>query len=296
MTEPEPAGSAIARRQLGRTLTRLREAKGLRQEDLAGKLEWSQAKLWRLESGKNGVTVRTMDIEALARFTDADEDTTEHLVTLLAQTKVKGWWYDSTAIPGWFQLYLELEALAFSLREYHTELITGVLQTRDYASAVVRADAEGLLITETEVRELVDVRARRAGLLTRQRPTAPRFDIVLNEAAVRRPVGGEEVMAAQLRHLVKLIDDLPNLTVRIIPFSAGIHRGALASGSFVVLDFPPDSEPTTVYSEGLTGAAYLNKPAEVERHVWAFEGITNKALDRKSSRELLTQIAKEFET
>ena len=290
-------GSAVARRQLGREMTALRKAiPGLTQKDAAKRMEWSQAKLWRLENGKDDVVPTGRDIRDLCKLYNASPGRTAKIHAIFEQTKVAGAWASRYGeIPEWFQLYVELEPAASHLREYHTELITGVLQTREYATAVVRADVEGdVSTTDATIAERVEIRLRRADLLTRETPAPPRFDIVLNESVIRRPVGGRAAMAAQLRHIVELME-LPNLSVRILPFSAGMHPGALAAGSFVVMDFPADAEPTNVYSEGLTGAAYLDNENEVTRYEWAFEGLTALSLDPVGSRALLITASKEYE-
>lgn len=289
----ESPGSTAARRQMGRKLTQLRKSRNMRQDDVAAGMECSQAKLWRLETGKNSVQATSRDIRHLCEVYGASEEQTADLLALHAQTKIKGWWHDYSAVPNWFQLYVGLEEAAKSLREYHTELITGVLQTPGYATAVVRADASAA--SEEEVRQLVEVRLKRSNLLTRRVPAPPQFDVILNESVLRRPVGGPAVMAEQLRHLAEL-SELPNVTIRVLSFSAGMHPGALAAGSFVILDFYDPDEPTQVYCEALTGAAYLHKKKEAERHIWAFDGISDQALDPAASRELLIRTAKEHES
>lgn len=289
-------GSTVARRQLGRELTSLRKAiPGMTQKDAAKRMEWSQAKLWRLENGKDDVIATSRDIRDLCALYRASPARSAKIAATYEQTKVNGAWASKYGeIPEWFQLYVELEPAASRLREYHTELVTGVAQTRDYATAVVRTDVEGKGVSEEVIVERVEIRLRRADLLTRESPPPPRFDVVLNESVIRRPVGGPAVMAAQLRHLAELMD-LPNLSLRILPFSAGMHRGALAAGSFVVLDFPVDAEPTTVYSEGLTGAAYLDDEDETAPYCWAFDGLTQASLDVAASRDLMITVSKEFE-
>lgn len=291
-------GSAVARRQLGRELTALRKAvPGLTQKDAAKRMEWSQAKLWRLENGKEDVVVTSRDIRDLGALYRVSANRVGRLQAIYEQTKVAGAWASKygAGIPEWFALYVELEPAASHLCEYHTELVTGVLQTRDYATAVVRADVEGdASATDATIAERVQIRLSRANLLTRETPAAPEFDIVLNESVIRRPVGGPAVMAAQLRHIVEL-SELPNVSVRILPFGVGMHPGALAAGSFVVLDFPLDGEPTTVYSEGLTGAAYLDDPDEVSRYRWAFQGLSAVSLNVDASRDCLNTAAKEYE-
>ncbi|GAA4209634.1 helix-turn-helix domain-containing protein [Actinocatenispora rupis] len=293
------AGSTVARRQLGRELSILRKSlvPAISQVKASREMGWSQAKLHRLEAGKPEVTILRRDIRDLCEMYGASSARAAKLMAIYEQTQLAGPWASRYGeIPDWFQLYVELEQAASGLREYHTELITGVFQIREYATELVRLDLEGRNTDATAdvIAERVEIRLKRSELLTRELPAAPTFDIVLNEAIIRRPVGGPHVMARQLRHLAE-VSELPNVTLRIVPFSAGLHRAALAAGAFVILDFAANEEPTTVYSEGLTGAAYLDQDNETAAYIWAFDGLTKSSLDASASRDLVITASKEYE-
>ncbi|WBB97379.1 helix-turn-helix transcriptional regulator [Solwaraspora sp. WMMA2080] len=283
--------SSVPRRQLGRELRRLRERLArVPQTTAARELDWSATKLLRMERGE--VPIRAEDVVLLCELYGADLKTVEALAALAPKTKEKGWWHDYASIPSWFELFIGLEEAASHLRAFHTELVPGVLQTREYATAVFARSP--LRLSPEVIEQRVAVRLQRAQLLTRMEPILPRFDIVLDEALVRRPAGSGAIMAAQLRRLAEA-SELPNVSIRLIPFSAGIHGGTL-SRAFTMLDFPAELEPTTVYVEGLTGALFLDRPDEAERYTIAFDDLTAAALGQAATRDLLARTAKEYES
>ena len=167
----------------------------------------------------------------------------------------------------------------------------GLLQTEDYARAIISADKPDT--DPAEIDRRVQLRIERQALI--RRPAAPlELRVALNESILRRPVGGREVMAAQLDALAEAAE-LPNVTLRVVPFSAGLHHGVM-SGPFEILRFPAngdgrDSEPPTVYVDGFTGDLYLDKPAEVEQYADAFEYIWSAAANETSSIRLIRQSA-----
>ncbi|MFV2094091.1 helix-turn-helix domain-containing protein [Micromonospora sp. LOL_013] len=284
--------SSVPRRQLGRELRRLRERlAGVPQTTAARELEWSATKLLRMERGE--VPIRAEDVVLLCELYGADLKTIEALAALAPKTKEKGWWHDYASIPSWFELFIGLEEAAAHLREFHTELVSGVLQTREYATAVFSVNQYEVPAEEIERR--VEMRMRRARLLTRMEPYLPRFDIVLDEAILRRPIGSGQIMAGQLRRLAQA-GEQPNISIRVLPFSAGLHAGLMAHGSFTLLDFPEGNEPTTVYVEELTGALFLDRPDEAERYAWTFTDIAGRALSEQASRDLFWRTAKEYES
>lgn len=289
-----PTGSTVPRRQLGRYLRELRSGARLTVKAAARALEWSEAKMWRIETGQT--SLRSHDVEAMCNVYGAAPDFTEALMGLAKETKARGWWHAyGDAIPEGFDLFIGLEEAASEVDWYESELIPGLLQTEDYARAIVRKgkpdeDAE-------EVDRRVDLRIARQVLLTRT--TAPvRLKVVVNEAVLRRCVGGNKVMAKQLRHLLD-VGSLPNVTVRVVPFSAGLHLGVMA-GPFQILRFPTNrdgsmSEPPTVYADGYTGDLYLDKPAEVASYDAAFVDIWNNASDDQASQSLISEVAGSYE-
>lgn len=287
-------GSTVPRRQLGRYLRDLRKGSRLTARRTAAELTWSEPKIWRIESGRTGV--RSSDVEAMCRIYGAPPDLTTALMGLAKETKARGWWHAyGDAIPECFDLYIGLEEAASHLAWYESELVPGLLQTHDYARTVIRADNPG--VDDAEIERRVDARIARQVLLTRV--TAPTvLNVVLNEAVLRRPVGGNKVMLRQLERLVE-ISELPTVSLRVMPFGVGLHNGAL-SGPFVILRFPlsgtgQETEPPTVYVDGFTGALYLDKAREIDRYDAAFASIWESALDEKASRELITEVARELE-
>ena len=164
--------------------------------------------------------------------------------------------------------------------------------TREYATSIFTKNVDGVPRDEIEGR--VAVRLRRARLLTRLDPQAPDFTIVLDQSVILRPVGSRAIMAGQLRRVAEA-SELPNVSIRIVPFEAGLH-GGISTGAFTVLDFARRQEPTTVYVEGFTGALFLDKPAEADRYTWAFDDLLSASLDEAATRDPLLGTAKGYES
>jgi transcriptional regulator with XRE-family HTH domain len=283
-------GSTVPRRQLGRYLRDLRNEAGMTVKGAATALEWSEAKMWRIETGQT--SLRSLDVEAMCRVYGATADITTALMGLAKETKARGWWQAyGDAVPEWFDLYVGLEAAATRLYLYEQELVPGLFQTEDYARALITADHPEEDAAEVDRR--VSLRMARQAIV-RRAFDPPSLQVALNESVLRRPVGGRTVMAGQLERLAEA-SDLRNVSLRVVPFAAGFHPGIL-SGAFNVLWFPlngnhEDSEPPTVYADLFTGALYLDKPQEIERYSRAFAGIWEHALDESASRELISQAA-----
>jgi transcriptional regulator with XRE-family HTH domain len=292
MTE-QTTGSTVPRRQLGRYLRDLRNGQRLTVRVAAERLEWSEAKIWRIETGQVGL--RSLDVQAMCQIYGAQPDLTEALMGLAKETKARGWWHSfGDVIPEGFDVYIGLEEAAASISWYESELVPGLLQTEAYAHAVITADNPGA--GDDEISRRVRVRMARQTLLTRV-TAAPELRIVVNEAILRRPVGGPDVMSAQLSRLLEATE-LPNVELRVISFGTGLHPGVM-SGAFEILRFPLNgdgraSEPPTVYADGYTGELYLDKPKEIERYDEAFNGIWSAALDDTASRELIRQASEEL--
>lgn len=289
----ETTGSTVPRRQLGRYLRELRSGQRMSVKTAAEKLEWSETKIWRIETGQT--SLRSFDVETMCRIYAAPPDLTEALMGLAKETKARGWWHAyGDVIPEGFDVYIGLEEAASQLASYQADLVPGLLQTEDYARTVIKADKPGT--DDEEIDRRVHVRIARQALVRRQ--TAPLgLRVVLNESILRRPVGGAAIMAAQLDSLAQAAG-LPNVTLRVVPFSAGLHPG-LMTGPFVVVRFPlngdgQDSEPATVYVDGFTGDLYLDKPHEVEQYANAFESIWSAALDEPASTDLIHRVAEEL--
>jgi len=287
------AGSTVPRRQLGRYLRDLRVAAGLTARAAARELERSEPTLWRIENGHTAT--RSLDVEQMCRLYGADQDLTKALMALAKETRARGWWQAyGDVVPEWLDLYIGLEAAATRIDWYETELVPGLFQTEGYARALIQLDHADESTEEIARRH--QLRMGRQAIL--RRPIdPPLLRVALRESVLRAPVGGKEIMAAQLSKLVEA-SELPNVSIRIVPFGSGLHFGIL-SGAFEILRFPmngsgEDTEPPTVYAEMFTGALFLDKPHEVTRYDQAFSAIWEAALDDETSRDLLHNAAEEW--
>jgi transcriptional regulator with XRE-family HTH domain len=286
-------GSTVPRRQLGRHLRELRNQQRLTVKAAAESLEWSETKIWRIETGQS--SLRSLDVEAMCRIYDASPELTKALMGLAKETKAKGWWesYGEVVPPG-FNLYIGLEQAASEVCNYEPDLIPGLFQTHEYADAVIRHHCSDL--DDEEIDRRVRVRLERQALV--RRTTSPlSLRLVMAESVLRQPVGGREAMLRQFDRITEMAD-LPTVSLRVMPFGVGMHDG-LVTGSFVLLRFPRngdgvDSEPPTVYADGFTGSLYLDKPHEVERYSEAFERIWRTALDEQRSLQIIQQVAEEL--
>jgi hypothetical protein len=284
-------GSSVPRRQLGRKLKALRESVPLTMAEAWTALEWSRQRLWRYETGQ--VAIHPNDVAAMGALYGADAELIEGLKELARQGKAKGWWHAYSDIPEWFELFLGMESASSRLRQYEAEIIPGLLQSPRYAEAIISlGPAE---ISREAVEERVAIRMQRQRILTRRKPAAPRLDAILSESALVRGFG-PEVMIDQLGRLAAL-SELPNASVRVIPFSAGPHTAY--QGPFVILDFSQESpsrapEPSTVYQESPTGSLYLDKMTEVETYSSIWNHLDRVALDEIESRRLIERKVKEW--
>ncbi|MET0418819.1 MAG: helix-turn-helix transcriptional regulator, partial [Actinoplanes sp.] len=257
-------GSTVPRRQVGRLMRQLREQAGISLMAAAEELEFSRARMYRIENGE--VPVRKHDVIAMCSVYRAPERMTEVLVGLAHESKAKGWWHAyGDAVPGWFELYVGMEQAAWRLRSYAPTVIPGLLQTPEYAEWVFR---KWIGKDDAAVAGAVAVRLERQSLLSRVHPEAPALDVIIDEGVLRRAIADTLGMQKQLAHLVN-VSTRPNVSVRVIPFAAGPHKAA-SSGQFTVLEFPAvgtaSPEPTTIYCENLTGALYLDKLSELQTY------------------------------
>ncbi len=287
------AGSGVPRRVLGRHLRELRRQAGLTVKAAADLLEWSEPKLWRIETGQTAM--RGLDVRAMCTVYGASPDLTSALAELARQVRAGGWWHAyGETIPDDFSVYAGLEDEASELLAYECCQIPALMRTEAYARTLIMTGHPGA--SADEVDPLVDACLARRLLVTRARAPLP-ATVVLTEALVRCPVGGAQVMAGQLRHLAGLAG-LPNVRVRVLPCDAGMHPG-LMTGPFTLLRFPlrgqgREPDPDTVYVGGLTGELFLDKPPEVQRYDDAFSAILGCALDQVASQDLLLTVAKEL--
>jgi transcriptional regulator with XRE-family HTH domain len=284
-------GSSVPRRQLGRLLRQAREEAGINLEAAAQALEWSRAKMYRLESGRT--PLRTHDVTLMCQHYGTPPELTGVLVSLAKESKSKGWWHAyGDVIPEWFELYVGLEEAARRVRQYEPNLIPGLLQLPEYMAAVFTLKQPR---TPQEVAQKVALRMERQKILTRRSPAAPRFEAIIDEAVIHRPIGDLEAWRRQLAHLVNAAQ-APNVSFRLLPLATGPHKGSL-TGSFVMLDFPAvgtrPAEPSTIYCESFTGSLYLDRPQEVEAYSDVWETLRGLALDQHASEDLVSTVIKE---
>ncbi|MGH3569751.1 MAG: helix-turn-helix domain-containing protein [Pseudonocardia sp.] len=290
-------GSALIRRHIGRRFVALRAQAGLTQDQAAIALERARATLGRIEDGDERVRFREVDVRAMLQLYGANEEEGAVLLALTAETRnghKKSWWHDytETALPEWFGLYVTLEDSAETIRTYESELIPGLLQTPAYA-AQINTMPPGYL-DEHEIQRRVSVRLERQSLLTR--PRAPHLTTILNEAVLHRPVGGNTVMTEQLEHLLEVTRQAA-VTIRILPWSAGVHAG-LGASTFALLDFPTDTytseplEPPLVYVDTLTGAMYLHKPDEISAYRLVWDDLQRRAHTEATSQKMISTALK----
>lgn len=278
-------GPTTRRRQLGADLRRLRERKGLTLEEAGALVGISKATLSRYEK-KEG-TVKWPAVDALCREYGASEQERKTLVELAKGAKIQGWWRSlADPIPESMNLMLTLEDEVVREDHFACMYVPGLLQTRAYAEAVHRASE--MRCGEQEIAHMVDIRMKRQELLTREDP--PHIWAVIDEAVIRRLVGGRVAMREQLEHLISLAEE-PHVTVQVLPFASGAHAAAV--GSFVVLGGSAP-ELDVVYVDIIGGGLFMEKPEELERYTLAFEYLRAQALDIPSSVALLDQACREL--
>jgi DNA-binding XRE family transcriptional regulator len=273
----------VQRLLVGAKLRRLRTDMGLSREEAAQAIRASEWKIHRLENGQVGFKERDL-ADLLERYEVSDPDEVDEILTLAREANTPGWWqHYGDVLPPWFRTYVDLESAATLIRTYEGQFVPGLLQTDDYMRAVVR----GAHLDESseEVGRRVRLRMARQTLLTREHP--PRLWAVVDEAALRRPVGGPGVMKRQLERLLDATE-LPNVTLQVLPLDTGAHPAMV--GSFSVLRFPDQELPDVVYLEHLTGASYLNKPDEVDQYLHVMESICVRAAAPDQTVELLNRL------
>jgi transcriptional regulator with XRE-family HTH domain len=276
-------GPTALRILLGSQLRRLREAKGISLQEAGDVIRASHSKISRLETGRVGFKDRDI-ADLLTLYGVLDEQEREALRGLAHRANAPGWWHDySDILPNWFEAYVGLEDAATQIRAYEVQFVPGLLQTEDYARAVTllgHADASA-----SEIDRRVRLRMARQVVLSKEDP--PNLWVVLDEAVLRRSVGGPDAMRAQLRHLLEAAEQ-PNVTVQVIPFQAGGH--AAAGGAFSILRFAEPDLPDVVYLEQLTSALYLDKPEVVDSYLAVMERVSMEAATPAESTKAIRAI------
>jgi transcriptional regulator with XRE-family HTH domain len=278
----ERRSPTIRRRRLGAELRQHRERAKVTIEAVAEMLECSASKVSRIETGHTTATVRDVrDMLAIYGVTGAE---CEELIQIAREARQKGWWHPySPVLAG---AYVGLEAAAGSVRAYEQQTVPGLLQTEEYATAMIRAARPDWVAAEVEQR--VRVRMGRQSLLSQDDPID--LWVVLDEAVISRPVGGEAVMRTQLERLVAAAE-LPNVTLQVLPFEVGAHAGM--DGTFTILSFPEPGDPDVVYAENATGGLFLEKREELQKYIFIFDHIRAAAMRPEESVALIAKLAEE---
>lgn len=280
----EVRSPTLRRRELGMLLRELRNDRGLTVEQVAARLLCSSSKVSRMETGQRGATARDIrDLCDIYGVTDPAQR--ERLTRLAAEGKQQGWWQAHEL--DYFATYVGLEEAAIAVRGYQSSVVPGLLQTPAYARAMAEVVPE---VTPSRVDELVKVKMRRQALLSKDPPLP--LSVILDEAVLHRVVGGPQAMRAQLDHLVEAAG-LYEVTIQIIPYSAGAHP-ALES-TFSILDFD-DPVPSVVYVEGLIGFIYVERSQDVARYERVFGRLQEIALSPKRSLEAIAKAGKRYGT
>ncbi|MFF4182220.1 helix-turn-helix domain-containing protein [Streptomyces sp. NPDC001691] len=275
----------VRRRRLGQELRRLRELKGMTAEEVAERLLVSQSKISRLENGRRSISQR--DVRDLCGVYEVDDHRiVDSLMQMAKDSRQQGWWHAFGDIP--YSVYIGLETDAASLRVYDPQVVPGLLQTRQYAEALIAGALPETAPTDVEKR--VNVRLRRQERV-RAAENPLRLWVVIDEAALRRRVGDKQLMIDQLEFLIEQ-SQLPHVTVQVLPFSMGAHPGI--NGQYAILEFPDASDSSVVYIEGVTSDLYLEKANDVQKYSVMYEHLRAQALNVDQTREFITAIAKDY--
>jgi transcriptional regulator with XRE-family HTH domain len=282
---PDSASPLAHRRRLRNELRAARLEKGLTQEQVATAMEWSLSKMSRIEKAKTGIS--TNDLKALLPlYGITAQDRQEELLVLARASRQTPWWrgYGDVA-PSTLLELIDYESAATAVSQFEPMFVPGILQTEDYALAVLRA----CYGAQSPAERLVDLRTRRRDLLVSE--GAPTFSFVLDESVIRRPVGGPVVMRNQLTYLISLAD-LPNVTVQVVPFAAGVHPGM--KGPFKVIESDDEPDEDVAFLEGPHGDIISDDPEETGRHLETFHRLAQLALGPSESVGFLAGAAGEM--
>jgi transcriptional regulator with XRE-family HTH domain len=277
-----PASPSLRRRRLAAELRKLRDQSGLSATDAARKLGWQASRLSRIETRQSGIT--TPDLrKMLVAYDVEDEEYRAYLAEMARRVNERGWWqkYAGMIVSEYADL-ISLEMEARTIRAYEQELVPGLLQTPDYARAVFRNGWP----TETfeQIDRRVEVRIERQEALTRADSPPPRFNVILSEGVLRRPVGGYEVMRKQIEHLIQP-RDRASVTVQVLPFDAGVHPSMV--GPFTMIAFPDPDDLGVVNVENATGALFLEEPGEIRVYEEIWGSLQAGALSPDESKTFL---------
>jgi transcriptional regulator with XRE-family HTH domain len=283
----QPAGGpTVLRRLLGAQLRRLRERQGITREEAGYAIRASGSKMSRLELGRVGFKERDV-ADLLTLYGVTDETDRDTLLALAQDANSPGWWHRyGDVLPGWFETYVGLEEAAALVRTYEVQFIPGLLQTEAYARAVISLGNS--TAPPEEIEQRVSLRTTRQKLLTRG--DSPRLWAVVDEAALRRPIGGRDVMRGQIERLIEATK-LPGVILQVLPFRVGGHTAE--AGAFTILRFPESDLPDVVYVEQLTSALYLDRRDDVDSYMEAMERLCVVSAPPDDTAEILSRILQE---
>lgn len=298
----EQVSADFLRRYIGRQLTRLREnartaeGKHPTQAQAAQAFGVGRSTMIRMEEGVDGVKFPEPNVKALLDYYGASATDRDLILSLTAETRERrngrAWWHDYTepSLPTWFSQYVMLEDSAVSIRQYESELVPGLLQIQEYAEILARTPAG--YVSEERVSDLVRVRMDRQALLDRddEKAPPPRLEVIIGEAAIRRPFADPEIIGRQLQHLLDA-GARRRISVRILPATVGVH-GGMVSNPFSLLEFPAGKngepmEQPLAYMDTLTGSLYMSKPEEVAAYELVWRDLKKNALNTTESQELI---------
>ena len=288
MTTAQNDGPTVRRLQLGARLRSLRLAQGVTRDQAGYEIRASESKISRMELGR--VSFKERDVADLLKLYGVDDQgERDRLLTLAREANTPGWWHSyGDVLNTWFQNYLDLEPAAELIRTYEIQFVPGLLQTDAYARAVITL-GHGTATPE-EIDRRADLRMARKQML--QRDESPRLWAVLDEAVLRRPIGGKAVLREQIESLLVACEH-PNVRLQVIPFESGGH--AAAGGAFTILRFPHPDMPDVVYLEHLTSGLYLDKPEDVDQYAAAMGRLTIEAEPPARTPELLRKALRDLD-
>ena len=280
-------GPTVLRIMLGTQLRRLREASGITPEQAGYEIRGSRSKISRLEHGRVGFKERDVE-DLLTLYGVTDPQDRAGMLSLAQRANTPGWWARyHDIIPDWLEPYLGLEMAASLIRNFELQFVHGLLQTEDYARAVTSLGFGPHAADQVERR--VRLRMQRQDVLTDSDP--PRAWFVIDEAALRRPIGGRQVMRAQMKHLLDMAS-LPQITLQVVPFRHGGHAGA--GGAFTILRFAAPDLPDVVYLEQLTSALYLDDRKDVDHYMEVMNRLSAEAHTPAATTRFLKEIIRDL--
>jgi Domain of unknown function (DUF5753)/Helix-turn-helix domain len=283
---PSVGDPTVLKILLGAQLRRLRDLAGVSRDEAGYHIRASGSKISRLELGR--VSFKERDVADLLDMYGVTGEQKDQLLQLTHEANATPWWQKyREVVPDWFQVYVGLEEAAALIRIYEVQFVPGLLQTEDYARAVVMQGSPNLSSEEIDSR--VAVRMGRQKQFSKENPA--RLWAIVDEAALRRPIGSRDVLVGQINRLIDVTSE-PNITLQVMPFKHGGH--AAEGGAFTIMRFPEADLPDMVYMEYLTGAHYIDKPEDVELYAAVMERLSVAGTSPEKTRDILGDILKEL--